>query len=311
MIQEIYIIDNNNELIERLNNIFKNIKNDNDYKFKSVKTADLSVALSNIPAMIIIDEDNIEMNITELCRTIRSDENNSITPIAVISSNISREHRIEVLSNYIEYFIKKPIDEEYLYYTIKNITSLMYINRRVSPLTGLPGNVQIQAEMKKRLMIKEPFAVVYADLDNFKAYNDVYGFDAGDEIIKFTSKVLLENIHNIEHSDNFVGHIGGDDFIAITGKTDYEKVCKEMIAQFDREVTSFYDADDVERGYVEVANRRGIIEQFPLVSISIAIVEVDNNRFISTLEIGEVAAQVKHKAKTILGSTYVINRRKF
>ena len=311
MVQEIYIIDNNNELIERLNNIFKNIKNDNDYKFKSVKTADLSVALSNIPAMIIIDEDNIEMNITELCRTIRSDENNSITPIAVISSNISREHRIEVLSNYIEYFIKKPIDEEYLYYTIKNITSLMYINRRVSPLTGLPGNVQIQAEMKKRLMIKEPFAVVYADLDNFKAYNDVYGFDAGDEIIKFTSKVLLENIHKIEHSDNFVGHIGGDDFIAITGKTDYEKVCKEMIAQFDREVTSFYDADDVERGYVEVANRRGIIEQFPLVSISIAIVEVDNNRFKSTLEIGEVAAQVKHKDKTILGSTYVINRRKF
>ena len=311
MVQEIYIIDNNNELIERLNNIFKNIKNDNDYKFKSVKTADLSVALSNIPAMIIIDEDNIEMNITELCRTIRSDENNSITPIAVLSSNISREHRIEVLSNYIEYFIKKPIDEEYLYYTIKNITSLMYINRRVSPLTGLPGNVQIQAEMKKRLMIKEPFAVVYADLDNFKAYNDVYGFDAGDEIIKFTSKVLLENIHKIEHSDNFVGHIGGDDFIAITGKTDYEKVCKEMIAQFDREVTSFYDADDVERGYVEVANRRGIIEQFPLVSISIAIVEVDNNRFKSTLEIGEVAAQVKHKAKTILGSTYVINRRKF
>ena len=311
MIQEIYIIDNNNELIERLNNIFKNIKNDNDYKFKSVKTADLSLALSNIPAMIIIVEDNIEINITELCRTIRSDENNSITPIAVISSNISREHRIEVLSNYIEYFIKKPIDEEYLYYTIKNITSLMYINRRVSPLTGLPGNVQIQAEMKKRLMIKEPFAVVYADLDNFKAYNDVYGFDAGDEIIKFTSKVLLENIHKIEHSDNFVGHIGGDDFIAITGKTDYEKVCKEMIAQFDREVTSFYDADDVERGYVEVANRRGIIEQFPLVSISIAIVEVDNNRFKSTLEIGEVAAQVKHKAKTILGSTYVINRRKF
>ena len=90
-----------------------------------------------------------------------------------------------------------------------------------------------------------------------------------------------------------------------------EKVCKEMIAQFDEEVTSFYDEDDVERGYVEVANRRGIIEQFPLVSISIAIVEVDNNRFKSTLEIGEIAAQVKHKAKTILGSTYVINRRKF
>ena len=261
--------------------------------------------------MIIIDEDNIEMDVKELCRTIRQDENNSITPIAVITSNIGREHRIEVLETSIEYFIKKPIDEEYLYYTIKNITSLMYINRRVSPLTGLPGNVQIQAEMKKRLMKKEDFAIMYFDLDNFKAYNDVYGFSNGDEIIKFTSKVILENIHKIENSDNFVGHIGGDDFIAIVNKTDYDSVCQNIIAQFDSEVLNFYVAEDVERGYVEVANRRGIIEQFPLVSISIAVVEVDCRIFKSTLEIGEIGAQVKHRAKTILGSTYVINRRKF
>lgn len=311
MIQDIYIIDNRDELINSLTNIFKNIKKDKDYTFKSVKTADLGVALRNIPAMIIIDEDNIEMDIAELCKEIREDENNSITPIAVVSSNIDRNHRIEVLKTSIEYFIKKPIDEEYIYYTIKNITSLMYINRRVSPLTGLPGNVQIQAEMKKRLMNKEEFAIVYADLDNFKAYNDVYGFAAGDEVIKFTSKILSENIHKIENSDNFVGHIGGDDFVAIIGKTDYDSICQDMIAQFDKEVTSFYVEDDVERGYVEVANRRGIIEQFPLVSISIAIVEVDRNRFKTVLEIGEVGAQVKHKAKTILGSTYVVNKRKF
>lgn len=310
MIQEIYIIDNKEELIGKLTNIF-NTKKDKDYTFKSVNTADLGIALRNIPAMIIIDEDSIEMNITELCKTIRQDENNSITPIAVVSSNVDREHRIEVLKTSIEYFIKKPIDDDYIYYTIKNITSLMYINRRVSPLTGLPGNVQIQAEMKKRLMNKEEFAIVYADLDNFKAYNDVYGFAAGDEIIKFTSKVLSEHIHKIENSDNFVGHIGGDDFVAIIGKTEYSKVCQDIIDQFDREVTSFYVPDDVERGYVEVANRRGVIEQFPLVSISIAIVEVDKNRFKTTLEIGEIGAQVKHKAKTILGSTYVINQRKF
>ena len=309
MVQEIYIIDNKKELINNLINIFKE-KNE-EYIFKSVNTSDLGIALRNIPAMIIIDEDNIEMDVKELCRTIRQDENNSITPIAVITSNIGREHRIEVLETSIEYFIKKPIDEEYLYYTIKNITSLMYINRRVSPLTGLPGNVQIQAEMKKRLMNKEDFAIMYFDLDNFKAYNDVYGFSNGDEIIKFTSKVILENIHKIENSDNFVGHIGGDDFIAIVNKTDYDSVCQNIIAQFDSEVLNFYVAEDVERGYVEVANRRGIIEQFPLVSISIAVVEVDCRIFKSTLEIGEIGAQVKHRAKTILGSTYVINRRKF
>lgn len=310
MVQEIYIIDNKDELIGNLINIF-NSKNDKNYIFKSVKTSDLGIALRNIPAMIIIDEDDIDIDVIELCKTIRNDENNSITPIAVVSSNIDKAHRIEILKTSIEYFIKKPINDEYIYYTIKNITSLMYINRRVSPLTGLPGNVQIQAEMKKRLMNKEDFAIVYVDLDNFKAYNDVYGFAAGDEIIKFTSKVLLENIHNIENSDNFVGHIGGDDFIAIVSRTNYDIFCKNMIAQFDSEVLSFYVEDDIERGYVEVANRKGIIEQFPLVSISIAVVEVDRNRFKTTLEIGEVGAQVKHKAKTILGSTYVINKRKF
>ena len=311
MVQEIYIIDNKYELINNLNHIFKNIKNDNEYDFKSVNTTDLGIALRNIPAMIIIDEDNVEMDVTELCKIIRADENNSITPIAVISSNVDRLHRIKVLETAIEYFIIKPIDEECLYYTIKNITSLMYINRRVSPLTGLPGNVQIQAEMKKRIMNKEEFAIMYADLDNFKAYNDIYGFSAGDEIIKFTAKVLLDNVHKIENSDNFVGHIGGDDFVAIISKTDYDTVCQNMITQFDKDITSFYDADDVERGFVEVANRRGIIEQFPLVSISIAIVESDKNRFKTTLEIGEIGAQVKHKAKATLGSTYVIDKRKF
>ena len=251
------------------------------------------------------------MDILELCGKIRADEDKSINPIIVITSNKDRMHRIDILKTHVEYFIKKPIDEEYLYYTIKNITSLMYINRRVSPLTGLPGNVQIQAEMKKRLLNKEKFAIMYFDLDNFKAYNDVYGFANGDEIIKFTAKVILKNVHNIENSDNFVGHIGGDDFVAIVGETDYDKVCQDIIAEFDNEAVEFYNEEDVERGYVEVANRKGIIEQFPLTSISIGVVEVDNKSFKSTLEIGEVGAQVKHRAKTIMGSTYVINRRKF
>lgn len=308
MVQEIYIIDNEDELIGNLNNIFKK---DDEFIFKSVKTADLEIALRNIPAMIIINDDKIDMTIGELCNKIRSDENNSITPMAVVTSNVDRDHRIEILKNSVEYYIRKPIDEEYLYYTIKNITSLLYINRRVSPLTGLPGNVQIQAEMKKRLMNKEEFAIIYYDLDNFKAYNDVYGFANGDEIIKFTSKVIVDNVHKIPTGDNFIGHIGGDDFISIVGVTDYDKVCQDTIAEFDSQVTDFYAPEDVERGYVEVANRRGIIEQFPLVSISIAVVEVDKNSFKSTLEIGEIGAQVKHRAKTILGSTYVINRRKF
>ena len=309
MIQEIYIIDNNNELIENLKQSFR--RELDEYKFTSVKTSDIEIALRNIPALIIIDEDTANANIVEFCKSIRSNEDNSITPIIVVSSNRDREHIVEVLKTDVEYFIKKPIDEEYFYYTIKNIVDLLSKNRRISPLTGLPGNVQIQAEMKKRLLNKEKFAILYFDLDNFKAYNDVYGFSNGDEIIKFTARTITKHIHQIPNNDNFVGHIGGDDFVAIISPTDYEEVCKNIIAEFDKYTVDFYNEVDAERGFVEVANRRGIIEQFPLTSLSIAVLEVDSKIYKTTLEIGEIASQIKHKAKAVLGSTYVINRSRF
>lgn len=309
MVQEIYIIDNNNELIEKLKESFK--RELDEFKFKSIKTQETEIALRNIPSLIIIDEDTADVNIVEFCKSIRSNEDNSITPIIVVSSNKEREHVIEVLKTDVEYYIKKPIEDEYFYYTIKNIVGLLTKNRRISPLTGLPGNVQIQTEMKKRLLNKEIFAILYFDLDNFKAYNDVYGFANGDEIIKFTARTISKHIHQVENSDNFVGHIGGDDFVAIIGKTDYDKVCQNIIEEFDKFALDFYNEEDIERGFVEVANRRGIIEQFPLTTISIAVVEVDPKIYKTTLEIGEVASQIKHKAKTILGSTYVINKRRF
>jgi len=307
MVQEIYIIDDKPELKEILKTIFKNEKG---YRFTSVTTKNLDVALKNIPSLIIINEDNVEDDIVEMCQKIKQDDDNTITPIIVLSSNIDHGHRIELLKLGIAHFIKNPIDEEYFYYTIQNILNLIYINRRVSPLTGLPGNVQIQAEMKKRFTSRQTFAMMYLDLDNFKAYNDVYGFLKGDEIIKFTAKTILKNVHTDEYEDSFVGHIGGDDFVAIVSQTDYDKICQNIIADFDRNVTKYFTDEDSEKGYIEVANRKGIIEQFPLTSISIGVVEVERKRFANVLEIGEAGAGVKHLAKTIQGSTYVIDRRK-
>ena len=307
MIQDIYIIDNTQSVLNILKQIFKD---EVDYQFKSVKTEELNIALKNIPDMIIIDEDTINVDIIDLCKSIRENEDNSITPIVVISSEWEKEHRLKILEQSIEYFILKPIDREYFYYTVRNILNLLQNNRRISPLTGLPGNVQIQAEMKKRLLNKEQFEMFYLDLDNFKAYNDTYGFANGDEIIKFTARTIVENVHKMGTEDSFIGHIGGDDFVAITGKTDYEKICKNIISDFDTYVLGYYSDEDVQKGYIEVANRRGIIEQFPLTSISIGVVEITPGRFKNTLEIGEVGAQVKHQAKSIMGSTYIINRRK-
>lgn len=307
MVQEIYIIDDNQELTKTLNALFQNEK---EYKFKNVPTEKIDLALKSIPSLIIINEDGIDRDIIELCNQIRQDEDNNITPIVVLGQTRDKDHRISILKLSVEYYIVKPIDNDYLYYTIKNLVRLMYMNRRVSPLTGLPGNVQIQTEMKKRLSLKEEFAIFYLDLDNFKSYNDLYGFAKGDEIIKFTARTISRNIHASDVEDSFVGHIGGDDFIAITSRTDYEQICKNIIKEFDEKVLDYFTKEDAQRGYLEVANRRGIIEQFPLTSISIGVVIAEKGKFHNVLEIGEVAAQVKHSAKTTVGSTYVIDRRK-
>ena len=308
MAQEIYIIDNEDEV---KNIILRLFKEDKEIRVKKVNTENIDYALKNIPSLIIINEDTVDENIIEICKKIRLNEDNSITPIIVISSNKEKSHRVDILKECVEHYIKAPIDEEYLYYTIKNLIRLLETNRRVSPLTGLPGNVQIQAEMKKRLLNKEDFVMLYLDLDNFKAYNDVYGFLNGDEIIKFTARTIVNNIEKLSVSRNtFVGHIGGDDFVAIVScEDDFEAICQNIIAEFDKGIRKYFTEEDLAKGYLEVPNRKCVIEEFPLTSISIGVVVVNKNRFHNVLEIGEVGAQVKHLAKTTMGSAYSIDRR--
>ena len=307
MVQDIYIIDDDKYSLQDLKQLFAD---NEEYRFVNVSTEEINKALINIPSLIIINEDNVDRDIEELCTTIRKNEDNSITPIIVISSNSDKEHRLNVLRKAVEYYIRKPVDQDYLYYTIKNLMRLMYTNRRVSPLTGLPGNVQIHAELKKRLFNKEYFGVLYLDLDNFKAYNDVYGFLKGDQIIEFTADTIVNSVHSDELENTFVGHIGGDDFVAIVPGTNCEKLCQNIITHFDNNVVKYFTDDDIERGYIEVANRKGIIEQFPLTSVSIGVVVADVGRFHNILEISDIGAQVKHAAKAVMGSSYAIDKRR-
>ena len=306
MIQEIYIIDDDESSLPIFRQLFKE---EREFRFIGVKTEQIDIALKNIPFLIVINEDAIDRDVVEVCRKIRTDEDNQITPIIVVSSNSDRKHRINVLSQSVEYYIKKPVDADYLYYTVKNLNRLLNINRKISPLTGLPGNVQIHAELKKRISRGKEFSVLYLDLDNFKAYNDVYGFLKGDEIIEFTAQTITKCVHDAFPEDSFIGHIGGDDFIAIVPTDEVDNICQSIIAYFDKNVTKFFTEEDLEKGYIEVANRKGIMEKFALTSISIGVVIVEKGRFSNILEIGDVGAQVKHVAKSIMGSSYAIDRR--
>lgn len=308
MFQEIYVIDEDTKLTEDLKELFKEQTN---FRFRRLLTKEVSLVAKNLPQLIIINDDTVADDIINMCKTIRENYDNSITPIIVISSNEEKEFKINLAKNYVEYYIAKSMGTEYIYYRIRNIFKLLVVNRTISPLTGLPGNVQIQSELRKRLMRNEDFTVLYLDLDNFKSYNDVYGFVKGDEIIKFTAQTITKHVKNEPNLDTFVGHIGGDDFVAILGENiGYDEICQNIISNFDKEVKSFFTEEDVERGYLKVQNRRGKMERFPLTSISIGVVLVEKNRFANILEIGEVGAQVKHIAKKYRGSCYAIDRRK-
>ena len=132
MVKEIYIIDDDDSSIVIFRELFKN---DTEFKFISVKTEQIDVALKNIPSLIVINEDAIDRDVIELCGKIRKDEDNTITPVIIVSSKSDRDHRIKILQQSVEIFIKKPVDEQYLYYTVKNLTRLLSSNRTVSALT--------------------------------------------------------------------------------------------------------------------------------------------------------------------------------
>ena len=256
MAYNIYLIDDDNEIYKCITKLFQKEK---EYKIHKAKTNQIEGVLKDIPSLIIINEDGVDEDTIKICDSIRGDENNIITPIIVISSNHDKDHRVKILKAGVEHYIKAPIDEEYMYYTIVSAIRLLYTNRGISPLTGLPGNIQIQTEIKRRLLNKEDFCVIYLDLDNFKAYNDVYGFLNGDEIIKFTAKTIMNNINSNDCEDCFVGHIGGDDFVAMITGTDCEKICQNIIIEFDEGVKSYFTRTDLDKGYIEVPNRKGII----------------------------------------------------
>lgn len=308
MFQEIYVIDEKEELVNELKEMFKEQEN---LKFKRITEDEIQLVFRNLPQLIIINDDNTKIDTIELCAKIRKNEENNIIPIIVLSSNENREFKIELAKNYVEYYIAKSMGQEYLYYRIRNMFRLLVVNRTISPLTGLPGNTQIQTELKRRMLRGERFVVLYLDLDNFKAYNDVYGFLKGDEIIKFTARTILKNVSNNAKTDLFVGHIGGDDFVTILGdEIGYEKICQDIISEFDSGVKYFFTEEDYKRGYLKIQNRKGKMEHFPITSISIGVVVADPDRFTNVLEIGEVGAQVKNIAKKYKGSCYATDRRK-
>jgi GGDEF domain-containing protein/CHASE3 domain sensor protein len=182
--------------------------------------------------------------------------------------------------------------------------------RDASPLTRLPGGIAIEQDIQRRLDRNEPIAVCVMDIDNFKSVNDRYGYAHGNEVIIETARIVDHATKSQGTPSDFVGHIGGDDFVAVTSPERMNLVCDEIIAQFDEKAPQYYSDRDRQNGYIAGKSRQGVEMKFPLMTISIAVVTNLQRKFSSPLEISAVAVELKEYAKTFQRSLYVVDKRR-
>ncbi len=183
----------------------------------------------------------------------------------------------------------------------------MYLD--ASPLTRLPGGVAIEGVLTKRLATGSPLAFALIDLDNFKSYNDRYGYAKGNDIITASAKVIETAVAGHGAKDDFIGHIGGDDFALVTTPERYTSICQTITESFDKHIGEFYDPQDRKEGRIISKNRKGEKMEFPIMTISIAVVLTNETKQMNQFEIGEIAAELKKYAKSLPGSVFVVNRR--
>jgi len=179
----------------------------------------------------------------------------------------------------------------------------------VHPSTRLPGTIDIEAEITRRLHQDTPFAVCYADLDHFKEFNDRYSYYDGDRVIRILAKILHDVVKGMCRDDGFVGHIGGDDFIFIIPASIVNETCGEIVSIFDALVPYQYSEQDRRAGYFFGKDRRGQLHRVPLMTVSIGVVSNERRQFANAAQVSELATEMKSYAKTLTGSVYTIDRR--
>lgn len=268
-------------------------------------------ARSEGPDLVIVDLMMPGMDGFEFCQRLREDRITYLLPVIMLTASGTQVDKIRALQLGADDFISKPFSPAELEARVAGLIRRFHHTRCCNPLTGLPGNPSIEQEISKRLARREPLACLYIDMDNFKAYNDKYGFEKGDEVIRLIAHLLVRCAEEVGRSSDFIGHIGGDDFIYVTSPECAAPICERLIELFDQAIPRHYTEEDRQRGYIEVKNRQGAIQQFPLITLSVGVAHNRLRPLESALQVSEIATELKSaaKKKTPGRSSYVVDRR--
>lgn len=245
----------------------------------------------------------------ELLPAIKRDSNLQFVPIVFFHPAPEKKTIIDAYHYGVDEVVTNFWDYELVRAKMEMLIARSRRDLGVNPTTKLPGPAAIEHEINVRLQEGKEFAVCYADLDNFKAYNDYHGYFYGDKIILMVSHIIRNTVHDLVEG-GFVGHIGGDDYVFVIPLDKVHIVCKNIISTFDKMIPFRYDEADREKGYIEVINRRGELERFPIMSISIAVIPNQARMFTHVGEMSHMMADLKKYTKSLPGSNYMIERRK-
>jgi len=269
----------------------------------------LKIIHENQPDLILLDYKIPKIDGREVCRRIKKDLLLRHLPIIMVTGKGDISDKVDGIEAGADDYVVKPFEPKELLARIRMILRHTERDLEANPLTRLPGNVSILKELSKRIENKTQFAVCYLDLDKFKAYNDKYGFEHGDEVIRETARLLIRGTKECGNSDDFVGHIGGDDFVIVTTPDKTDILCQKLILYFEEIVPTFYNEKDVKNGYIIAKDRKGLEQKIPLLSISIGIVTNEFRKITHVAQVGEIGAELKAYAKSLGRSNYVKDKR--
>ncbi|MGH2527418.1 MAG: GGDEF domain-containing response regulator [Actinomycetota bacterium] len=262
------------------------------------------------PDLVLLDVMMPRIDGFEVAQRLRRNPQTASTSIIMLTAKALSTDKVLGLTAGADDYIIKPFDPIELLARVKGTLRRAKEMRNLSPLTGLPGNIRIQEEIERNVRDDRPFAVVYSDLDNFKAYNDEKGFVRGDRLIQATARIIQDAVVEFAGTDGFVGHVGGDDFVAVVPPESAEDIAKRIVERFDGDIHEFYEREDIKRGYIEVEDRKGVMQKLPLAGISVGIATTEVRRFEHYGEAVAVATEMKQFAKREPRSWYAIDRRK-
>jgi diguanylate cyclase (GGDEF)-like protein len=261
------------------------------------------------PDLVLLDVMMPRMDGFAVLEIIRAGFETARLPVILLTAKGEEQDKVKGLSGGANDYIIKPFNHDELLLRVSNLLEATRREREANPLTGLPGNRAIDREIQNRIASDQEFGFMYIDMDRFKSFNDRYGYSRGDRAISFLAGVLMGITQKYGSGREFVGHVGGDDFVVVSSSQDAERLARRIIHEFDDGKVDLHDEEDSRNGYLEIESRAGQVERFPLISLTLALVPDCRGRFEHHAELSDTLVELKRFGKTKPHSVVVQERR--